>query len=368
MKGFQTFTDRRGKRRCYHRKSKEVVDLERFPEGSAGFIVECKRIEEGFKPPKPIPGTIGLLIEAYRESDHFSQLAPRTRKDYDKVFTYLKPMHGTALHEFDPPYVVQIMDKARQKGWRFANHVRTVLSLLFAWGIPRGIGDKNPASQVKSFRRPKHLPRANRPWSDRERHAVLDSSPAYFKPILALMMFTGVSPQDAAKMKRTAYKDGDITTNREKTGGDVWWPCPHQLKVILAEAPKHSAMTLCANSLGLQWTEHALVSAWERVRDRLLAEKKIDPGLTLYGLRHTVANILREIGFDERTIADALGQKTIEMARHYSTGADLQKKMKNVVKKFDKEVNERRSKASNSSPKVSNIDNYRNGVAKRKPE
>ena len=37
-----------------------------------------------------------------------------------------------------------------------------------------------------------------------------------------------------------------------------------------------------------------------------------------------MAVILREIGYDERTIADALGQKTIEMARHYAKGADLQ--------------------------------------------
>jgi integrase len=64
----------------------------------------------------------------------------------------------------------------------------------------------------------------------------------------------------------------------------------------------------------------------------------------LYGLRHTVAVILRECGFDERTIADALGQKTIEMARHYARGADLRVKMRGVVAAFDLEVNERRTK------------------------
>ena len=48
---------------------------------------------------------------------------------------------------------------------------------------------------------------------------------------------------------------------------------------------------------------------------------KVGSGPTLYGIRHTVAVILREIGYDERTIADALGQKTIEMARHSAKGA-----------------------------------------------
>ncbi|MDR3464089.1 MAG: hypothetical protein P4L76_17435 [Beijerinckiaceae bacterium] len=68
------------------------------------------------------------------------------------------------------------------------------------------------------------------------------------------------------------------------------------------------------------------------------------PGLTLYGLRHTVGVILREMGYDERTIADALGQKTIEMARPYAEGADLKPKMRGVVKRLDKELLKRRTK------------------------
>lgn len=46
---------------------------------------------------------------------------------------------------------------------------------------------------------------------------------------------------------------------------------------------------------------------------------------------------------DERTIADVLGQKTIEMARHYSRSADKSRKIENVVKNFDQEVNRRKT-------------------------
>ena len=70
----------------------------------------------------------------------------------------------------------------------------------------------------------------------------------------------------------------------------------------------------------------------------------IGPGLTMYGLRHTVAVILRELGYDERTIADALGQKTIEMARLYAEGADSKPKMRGVVASFNAELNRRRTK------------------------
>jgi hypothetical protein len=73
-------------------------------------------------------------------------------------------------------------------------------------------------------------------------------------------------------------------------------------------------------------------------------------------LRHTVAVILRECGYDERTIADALGQKSIEMARLYARGADLTKKMSDVAKTLGREMNRRRTKVSNLSRKVSNLE------------
>jgi integrase len=68
----------------------------------------------------------------------------------------------------------------------------------------------------------------------------------------------------------------------------------------------------------------------DMLRLRLERAGEIGSGLTLYGLRHTVAVILRECGFDERTITDACGQKTIEIARHYARGTDLRPKMRGV--------------------------------------
>jgi hypothetical protein len=137
---------------------------------------------------------------------------------------------------------------------------------------------------------------------------------------------------------------GEIATRRSKTGEPVFWPAPSALVEVLSSAPLHDAVTLCATSRGRPWTESGFRASWRSVRTRLESEGRIGPGLTLYGLRHTVAVILRESGADERTIADALGQKTIEMARHYAKGADLKRKMRGVVRGFDAEVNRRRTR------------------------
>jgi integrase len=314
VKGFKIFYDRYGKLRCYHRATGTAIDLSTAPLGSADFFAECARIAALIKITGPTrPGTLGMLIANYRKHEAFTDLARRTRDDYQRVFDYLKPIDGTALTKFNRPLVVRIRDKAAQRGRRFANYVKAVLSIIFSWGVERDDLKFNPAKGVKNIRRRKGAPEANRPWSDDERYAVLEAVPAHMKPAVALMMFTGLGPKDALSLPRTFYCDGEIATRRSKTGAPVFWAAPAELQVILASAPKHDAITLCGNSAGKPWTESGFRASWRPIRIKLEKSGAIRPGLTLYGLRHTVAVILRESGFDERTIADALGQKTIEM-------------------------------------------------------
>jgi hypothetical protein len=346
VKGFQVFADRHGKMRCYHRATRTAVDLTKAPIGSPEFFAECARIAELTKisgPPKP--GTLGLLITEYRASASFLDLASRTRADYQRCLDYLKPIGETALVLFDRALVVRIRDKAGTKhGRRFANYIKAVLSIIFAWCAERGYVKSNPAEKVRNIRRQKGAPEANRAWSDEERDVVLIHAPAHMRSAIGLMMFTGLGPKDALRLPRSFHDAGEIATRRSKTGEPVFWRAPKALQEILADAPAHDAITLCANSYGRPWTESGFRASWRKLRVKLEREKKISPGLALYGLRNTVAVILREAGADERTIADALGQKTIEMARLYARGADLKRKMEGVVARFDREVNRRRTK------------------------
>jgi integrase len=346
VKGFKIFTDRHGRERCYHRKTGEKIDLTKAPKGSAEFLAECARISALATAVTPKPGTLGMLIEGYRGHAAFLDLAPRTRSDYQAVFNYLQPIADTPLIKFDKPLVVRIRDEAaKHKGRKFANDVKARFSGLFGWGSERGYLAANTAAGIKDIRRRKDAPDANRPWADEERDAVLAACPTHIRPAIALMMFTGLGPRDALTLPKSFYKANEIATNRSKTGEPVFWPCPAPLTAILAEAPQHDAITLCANSDGKPWTVSGFRASWRKVRVKLEHEGMVGPALTLYGLRHTVAVILREIGMDERTIADALGQKTLEMARHYAKGADLKPKMRGVVRSFEDELNKRKTKA-----------------------
>lgn len=353
IKGFKLFKDRQGKQRCYHRATGSKIDLDKYPIGSAQFIAECARIAKLSEPKVARVGTLGGVIAAYKQHSAFTNLAPRTQKDYNKQFDYLKPLHDIGMAEFDRPAIVQIRDKAEKKhGWHFANYLTRTTSVLFNWAIDRGLCDVNPVAGLSALPRPKTIGRANRRWTDAEIITVMSSCPPHMLTALAIMLYTGLRPHDALRVKKSDYKDGIIRLSTSKTGQGVAIYALKPLREILAQESSESP-TLAVNSYGKPWSYHGFSNVWRQYRDELCSTGKTGEGLTLYGLRHTAATILREEGFDNRTIADYLGQSTESMARHYSRGADLEIKMKQVGKQMDEAII-RRGKLSNQDAKVSN--------------
>lgn len=346
IKGFKVFKDRHGKLRCYHRASGTSIDFSEYQYGSIEFLGECGRIAALSKPDgKPKPGSLGLLVKEFKASLQWKELKPKTQEWYEMGFQYLRPINDTPLLRFNAPLIVKIRDKAlSKKGWYFANLLKTTLSMAFSWGVERGYMDNNPAKQVKKIKRPKNKPRANRPWTDKERFIVLDNSDNHVKPLISAMMYTGMDPCDAVGMQKTKYKDGAFDFNRQKTGNPIWKPAPAELKRIMANMPKHDAITLFANSYGKPWTKSGFDSVWAKLRKSLEDRGLIAKGLTLKGLRHTHATHHREMGGSDGDVADAIGDKSESMGRHYSRDADMKNKQKKNVISFNRMESEKRRK------------------------
>ena len=88
------------------------------------------------------------------------------------------PLRGSLLRA-NLQLVVRIRDKAAaSKGRHFGNYLKATLSVIFGWGAERGYLANNPASGIRDIRRQRGAPDPNRPWTDIERHAVLDAAPA----------------------------------------------------------------------------------------------------------------------------------------------------------------------------------------------
>ncbi|TNF63883.1 MAG: site-specific recombinase [Rhodobacteraceae bacterium] len=271
-------------------------------------------------------------------------MANATRRDYRKCADFLRPISDAPVSAIDRPLVAGIHDKAASKiGWRRANMVRTFLSQVCRYAIPKGLIDQDFAAGVIPKPNPKDRPYANRPWTVEERAAVLDRAPPHIRIAIALIMNTGLDPSDALRLTRRQIDNNTNWAVRGKTGHEVAIPIGHSLQQALDDAPSHDAVTILANSSGQPWTYNGISTVWHRFKKKLEAEGVLQTGLTLKGLHHTVATTLREAGLEERQIADLLGQKTPSMARHYSRSANLADHNRITMETLERE-NERRSK------------------------
>ena len=335
VKGIRRYYEPKSNRTyCYHRATGKRLHAD-F--GSAAFFIELAAAQsEMVAKPAAKPGSLKLIVEHYRSSHEFLSLQSSTRSEYNRVLNYLSVLDALAMTEIVASDIVRIRDNTLKKRNRsFANKTLAVLSILFSYAVERGFADSNPVRQVKKIRRRGTEARRNRPWLKKELDEVISRAPPHLALPVMIARWTGLRESDVLTLPNTAF-DGELI-RWETAKRRVWVTIPvaNPLKVALANRPVHACSTLCANSRGKAWTNDGFKTSLFRLIRALEAEGVIAAGLTFHGLRHTVATELRELGFDTRTIADMLGQKSETMAAHYSRDADLQEKLRPAIEKME---------------------------------
>jgi integrase len=339
IKGVKAYVSN-GKTYAYHRKTGTRL-LKPF--GSAEFLAELAAIESDVKVRKTSPnlGTWGALVIEYKEH-RLPELARRTQADYNKMFDWLSALDDMPLAKWNRGFAIQMRDKAyKQHGRRFANYVISVAQAVFTWGLERDYVHEHPIKDIKAIERPKQMVRANRPWSRSEWNVVVSEAPTHLLAPILLCGVLGWREGEAINRLRSDYdRDGKrIKRTSAKSGKLVKTPVPKMVSDALDVLFPHDAVTLLVNSRGGSWTENGFRSSVFKFLRQLEAEGKVDPGLTIHGLRHTCGTLLRELGFDKDTIADMLGQQDAGMAEWYARDADLERKLDGVVKKIDRHLN-----------------------------
>lgn len=323
----------------YHRKTKTKIG---YPPFSPAFAQEVERLDALVAEKGPrgarlsLESTLGWLIGQYRASPEFTGLGARTRKDYDDIFHWLRPLNEEPLSRFDGPEIIAIRNKAYAKKKRtFANYTVRVLSLLFNWGLLNGKALNNPAAKVPKIDRPKTLPVQNRRWAEGETEIVMAEALAQFgytgvTVILGLCVYHAMREQDAVAFKRPGYNGKTLSWTTLKTGEELEGvPVDPRMKAILDSYLKVERVfvspVLAVNHKGHPYTISGFLTQWQRFKTRLEQTGKIAPGLTIHGLRHTAGAALAEMGFDPRAIANHLGDKSLAMGKLYSDQAGKQK-------------------------------------------
>jgi integrase len=310
--------------------------------GSPEFFAELKTIEDKHKakPKEAKPGTWGVIVKLYRAS-HLPTLKPRTREDYEEIINWLKPLDGMPLDGWTRGFVLKLRDKAfKQHKRRFANYVVSVVQSVFSWALDREHVSEHNIRQIKPIKRPKDMPRANRPWIRQEWETVTAMAPPHLRAPILLCGVLGWREGEALTRPRSDYdpKTKKIKRISAKSGKVVKTPVPRLISDALDALLPHKAATLLVNSKGAPWTSTGFQTSVFAFLHRLEAAGQVGDGLTIHGLRHTCGTLMKELGFDLDTIADMLGQETAGMAAWYARDAQLERKLAGVVEAIDEQL------------------------------
>lgn len=350
IKGIKRVTVRKGGRLYVYYRHRATGELVKAEFGTMAFAAEAAALDARAAVKEPGPGTWGAIVALYRSSEEHKALAPRTRKDYGKVFNYLETLGDMPLHTIDTGFVYDLRDKAfAHKGRRFSTYVIQVIRLTFTWARRRKkfTGD-NPAENVEALRRPKNMARANRSWADSEREVVLERAPVALRTVIALGMFAGLREGDAIRLPWSAYEKSVIQSVQAKTGDPIWIPAHFRLRTVLEQAPRKSPV-LAVNSRGKPWTEDGFRASFFKLLKKLELAGKVGPGLTYHGLRHTVGKLIIESGGDVKDVQAILGHRSSVMAEHYSRDADQRQRATATIKRMERTERKKMDKQADRS-------------------
>jgi integrase len=327
VKGIKRYTDRYGNQRAYHRKSGTAIDATLT--GTA-LAAEIDRLDKLHAPKKALAGTLGGLLESYKKSPKFTDLAPRTQADYQLYMNHLKPIAGTPLVLMTSGFMAKLRDKTvKKKRGAFTNHMMAMLSSAFKHGKEYELVASNPCLELEKAKIAADRRKENRPWTGAERVNVLAAAPLHLKVPLALARFLGIRRGDILKLPRMAYRHGYLSFRTGKTGKIMKLPVLGELKAILDEYLKAVPVAdvdvtlLCLNSAKKPWTEMGFTASIRKYFAKCVERGLADDGLTMHGLRHSVAAELRGLGYSLEQIKDYLGQETVQVTAHYSSSADV---------------------------------------------
>lgn len=291
-------------------------------------------------------GTFGAEIAWYETRDAWKNLSPRTKSDYLKVKKFLEPTFVYANSEISGADVITMRDLAQAEHYdKFSNDVVAYMSAVFRESKDALRRPDNPAHGIRRLY--KSSKDANRRWKDDEWSIVLGLLPGHLRAPLAIARWAGLRGQDIPVLTWAAYRDdaemGKVLAFIPRKNGDsvgeLVQGVRDALRAILDPMAKGvlPSAPICRNSLGKRYpTENALRKAWQdfKASEAFKAALPASSDLTLHGLRVTYASELREAGFSDREVADALGDLSESMGKRYSRGAEMRQTNVRVFKRM----------------------------------
>lgn len=159
--------------------------------------------------------TFSQLWKKFLNSTDYSDLAPRTQKDYLAHEKYLLAVFGEAeAKTIKPEHVRRYMDARGKKSRVQANHEHSSMSRVYRWGYQRGFVPGNPCVGVDKFPKPQR----DRYITDEEYLAIYEHASEPVKAAMEIAYLCAARVSDVLKMDWPQIMDKGIFIQQGKTG------------------------------------------------------------------------------------------------------------------------------------------------------
>ena len=249
--------------------------------------------------------TIQSVLNAYQSSPKFTDLAPRTRKDYVRQIRQIEGEFGDFPLAALPDRRTRSeflawRDNLAIKSRRQADYTFSTFTAIMAWANDRGLILSNPCERPGKLYRSQ---RAESIWLADDEAALKAVAPPYLGLAYLLAVWIGQRQGDLLRLPWTAYDGQFIRLKQSKGGRRVKIPVGGELKAALDDAAKaKTAVTVLTTTNGTSWTSDGFRSSWGKI-----VEKAKVTGLTFHDLRGTAVTRFALGGCSEAEIATFTG-------------------------------------------------------------
>jgi integrase len=268
----------------------------------------------------PQTGVLGAIIDRFKASEAFGDLAARTQADYLQKIRLIEKEFGTF------PLAALTDNRSREvfRAWRYelakasrrqADYAFAVLSLILAWALDNGLVDANPCTRMGRLY---GSSRSDKIWTAGDESNFNAKAPVHMHLPLLLALWTGQRQGDLLALKWWSYDGTHIRLTQSKSVSKKRRKKPVRV-AILVGAPLKAALDaarigkstedhILLTSDGKPWTADGFRSSWRKA----CAAAGIR-GLTFHDLRGTAVTRMALHGSTEAEIAYITGHTLSEV-------------------------------------------------------
>ncbi|MTW17850.1 tyrosine-type recombinase/integrase [Rhodoplanes serenus] len=267
---------------------------------------------------KPIAGTLGWLIDRYRETAAWSGLSLATRRQREAILRQMTASAGgEPLMRITRKAVAAGIDRRRETPHQ-ARHYLDTLRGLYAWAIGAELVASDPTAGLKPPRRPRGSGFVMWTADDVARFEARWPRGTRERVAFDVLRFTGLRRGDAVRLGRPHVRAGIISIQTEKTGEWVTIAVAPELAATLERGPI-GELTYIAGERGRPMAKESFGN-WFAEACRSARVTK-----SAHGLRKLFATQLAERGATTNELEAACGWRGGRMASHYTEAANRER-------------------------------------------